>query len=171
MQTAQGVVQVPAQDVARYIEAMAEVSQARRGEIWEYCKVYKETLQGLIGGTEEAQELAVMQLLARVASGFASERRAEEVEDFFRGVLPGVLPQFAAEAVGQVRANVAAREWVVRGTCEYLQALGLADYSGYGVGYGYNAYGYDGYAYEYLVDEPPYDVYEYDYGSEETYII
>lgn len=114
-------VQVEAQNIRMYIEAMAAVSQERRGEMWELCQVYKETLKDLIGGTAEAQELAVMQLLARVAAGFASEARAEEAEDFFRGALGAVLPQYAAGAVAEIRTNAAARARVVQDTCAWVE--------------------------------------------------
>ena len=113
--------QVAAKDIPAFIGGVADMSQDQRGDMWRYCLDYRNALGELMGGTLQAQQLAVMRLLARVAAGFASERRAEEVEDFFRGVFGPQLPQYAVEAVEAIRANAAARGNVIRDTCTWLQ--------------------------------------------------
>lgn len=121
-------VQVRAADVPRYIQWVSKVSQARRGEVWAYCQEHQEALKALLGGAPQAQELAVLRLLGKVASGFASEERAEEVEAFFRGAFGLELPQFVMEAIDEIRANAAARDQVVPGACDWLQVFGRRDY-------------------------------------------
>lgn len=154
-------VQVRAQDVPRFVEGVAAVSQERRYQMWRLCIVYLETLKNIFGGPAQAQSLAVMKLLAGVASGFATDESAQDVETVFSGLLgEDDLPQFVLEALDKIRANVAAKDRLVLATCEWLPADGPAGYytsydfgfdggsdydrSDYGLPYGSNNYG-DGY--------------------------
>ena len=116
-----GSVQVRSQDLPTYVKGIAAPAQERRQEAWRLCYVYMDTLKAIFGGTEQDRLQAVGQLMAAVASGFASERHAMDAKAVFEDILPSPLPQYVLEALDKIRANAAARDRVVPGACRWLQ--------------------------------------------------
>jgi hypothetical protein len=123
--------QVPAQDLPTFINAIAKRSVEDAAIAWSFITARTARYEGLFGGPPSDRSRAVDKMLARVASHFATTIQLDGLLTFFlsRKKAPiDPLPPFVQDAVSRIHRTMYVATSVMPKVCDWAeQNLVLGD--------------------------------------------